>query len=86
MVRDRFGPSHTSDQPNDTLRLKHGEPVFRSQSRKAVSCKQWNLDFLLPICPLVQSLYGRQEVLDISPLQLASNDFFMPREGLNRIP
>jgi hypothetical protein len=53
-----------------TPRLKHGEPIFRSQSHKAVSRKQWYLDFFLSICPVIEPLNGRQQVLNISLLQL----------------
>jgi hypothetical protein len=66
IITNSYRLSHASNQSNDTLKLKHGAPILRRQSCKAVARKQWKLDFLLSVCPLIEPLNGRQEVLKFS--------------------
>ena len=66
--------------------LKHGKAVIQRESRKTVAGKEWELNFLLSILPLTQSLDCREKLLNVPGRQLASNNFFIARTSLQRKP
>jgi hypothetical protein len=58
--------------------MKHGDPILPGQSAKEYPANSGTSTSFFLICPLMEPLNGRQEVLNISLLQLAPNDLFMP--------